>query len=36
MEISTKNWRFPLRFDALGGCWMEEMSIKKLKISIEI
>ena len=30
-----KNWRCPLRFDAFGGFWVE-MSIKNLKISIEI
>ena len=30
-----KIWRFPLRFDAFGGFWME-MSIENLEISIEI
>ena len=30
-----KIWSFPLRFDALGGFWME-ISIENLKISIEI
>ena len=30
-----KNLRFPLRFDAFGGFWIE-ISIKHLKISIEI
>ena len=30
-----KIWRFPLRFDAFGGFWME-ISIQKLEISIEI
>ena len=28
-------WRFPFRFDAFGGFWME-ISIKHLEISIEI
>ena len=35
MEISNKKLRFPLRFDAFGGFWME-MSIENLEISIEI
>ena len=33
MEILLKIWRFPLRFDAFGGFWVD-ISIKNLEIPL--